>query len=174
MKRMDSSTLLTCIGAIGVITTAALAARSTPMAIELLEYETERKHKKLTTLETIKVVAPAYIPSAISGLATMACIFGANALNKRQQASLISAYAIVDNAYREYRDKVKELFGEDADKKICESVARDNIQKLDIDKENNKCLFYDMHLGQYFESTMELVVLDDGLECYIVDTPYVE
>ena len=126
--KKHSSTILTCIGAMGVIGTAVTAVRATPKAIRLIEQTEYEKGEELTKLEIVKLAGPAYIPSILIGASTITCIFGANALNKRQQAALVSAYALVDNSYKEYRAKVKELFGEEADIKIREAIAKDHCE----------------------------------------------
>ena len=45
---------------------------------------------------------------------SIVCIFGANVLNKKWQASIASAYALLDSLYKDYKNKVKELYGDDA------------------------------------------------------------
>ena len=104
LKR-NSSTILTVVGATGVIATSVMAVKATPKALAMIEKAKEEKGEDLTKLETIKVAGPAYIPAAIAGISTIACIFGANILNKRQQAALMSAYALIDNSYKEYKNK---------------------------------------------------------------------
>lgn len=154
----NSSTILTIVGGIGVIATSIMAAKATPKALKAKEHAEKEKGEKLTKLETIKVSGPAYIPAAIVGGATIACIFGANILNKRQQASLMSAYALLENSYKEHRDKVEELFGEDANSKIKESIAKDKYAEQDIQEpDDGKRLFYDDFSGRYFESTIDKV-----------------
>ena len=124
LKR-NSSTILTCIGAAGVIATSVLAVKATPKAMALLEQSEEEKGEKLTNMEKVQVAGPAYIPAAIVGASTIACIFGANALSKKTQASLMSAYALLDSSYKQYKNKVKELFGEDSDRNIRKGMAKD-------------------------------------------------
>lgn len=164
--KKHSSTILTCIGAIGVVGTAVTAVRATPEAVRLIEQTEYEKGEELTKLEIVKLVGPAYIPSILIGASTITCIFGANALNKRQQAALVSAYALVDNSYKEYRAKVKELFGEEADIKVREAIAKDHCEdKLvycpgcnPINTNGERHLFYEEYRGKYFESTMEAVI----------------
>lgn len=174
----NSSTILTCIGAVGVIATSILAAKATPKALKVIEKAEEEKGEKLTKLEVVKVAAPAYIPAAVTGASTIACIFGANILNKRQQASMASAYALLSNSYSNYREKVKELYGDDAEDKIVESMNEDMYDEFDdLDFEDEELqLFYDGSSCSYFTSTMhdviQKVVMDDGLECYYISTPY--
>ena len=153
LKR-NASTILTCIGAGGVIATSVIAVKATPKALKLLECAKEEKGEELTTLEKVQIAGPAYIPAAVTGATTIACIFGANVLNKRNQASLVSAYALLDSSYKKYRAKVDELYGEGADKKVIEEVAKDEFDE-DILVDGELQAFYDTTSMRYFESTME-------------------
>lgn len=167
----NSSTILTGIGVIGIIGTAVLTAYATPRAIRLLENTEYEKGEPLTKLEKVKVAAPAYIPAALTGVATISCVVGANVLNHRQQASLMSAYALLDRSYADYRAKVKTLYGEDADKRVLEEIAKDDFEDYQFESDGEKMLFYDEHHRHYFESYAERAVLDDGMECWIVYVP---
>ena len=155
--RKNASTILTCVGGAGVFATSVLAVKATPKAIVILEKAREEKGSELTKTETIKVAAPAYIPAVITGAATIACIFGANILNKRQQAALMSAYALLDNTYKEYQQKVNELYGEDADRTVKNEIAKDHY-KNDDSPNGNEQLFYDEFSQRYFTSTTEKVL----------------
>lgn len=157
MKR-NASTILTCIGGVGVIATSATAVKATPKALRILEQVEQEKGEKLTKLEIVKAAAPVYIPSILIGASTIACIFGANALNQRQQAALMSAYALLDNSYKEYKEKVNELYGEDADKNVREGLAKDKYETGKYPLEGDKVLFYDEYSKEYFETTMEKVL----------------
>ena len=164
--RNNSSTILTVVGAIGVIGTAITAVTATSKALELLEAAKDEKGEELTKLEVVKNAGPAYIPTIVIGASTIGCIFGANALSKKHQAALVSAYALADNAYKEYRNKVKEMFGEETDQKIRDSIALDKRKDIDvytpgytsIDTSGEIRLFYEEHRGKYFEATMEAVI----------------
>lgn len=151
----NASTILTCIGGAGVVATSVLAVTATPKALRLLEEAKKKKGEELTTVEIIKTAGPVYIPAVAVGLSTIACIFGANALNKRQQAALVSAYALLDNSYKEYRKKVKDMYGDDADDKINKEIAKDKYNESDIQEDDEKQLFYDMFSRRYFNSTIE-------------------
>lgn len=160
--KRNSSTILTCVGSIGVAATAVLAVKATPKAIRLLELAEEEKGEELTTLETVKIAGPAYIPAAIAGISTIACIFGANILSKRQQASLMSAYALVENSYKEYKNKIKTLYGDDSDKEITKEIVKDKYENYDVSVSDEKQLFFDYFSMRYFESTMEEVLIGEN------------
>ena len=182
IKRSHVSTLLTCIGAVGVIATSVMAVKATPKAIELLKASEKEKGEKLTKTETVKIAAPAYIPAAVVGASTIACIFGANILSKHNQASLASAYALLDRSYKEYRNKVNALYGEEADDKVRTGVASDyyeeyeNPDEIIIDEENEDMkLFFDYNTLNMFRAPMSKVitktVMEGGTECYIITSP---
>ena len=155
LKR-NSSTILTCIGGVGVVATAVTAVKATPKALRLLDKEKEAKGEDLTTCEVLRIAGPLYIPSILIGAGTLTCIFGASILDKRKQGSLISAYALLDNSYKQYKNKVIELYGEEADLNVRTEVAKSRYE--DSDTDYTERLFYDEYSGRYFESTMENVV----------------
>lgn len=155
--RRNAPTILTCVGAAGVVVTSVMAVKATPKALKVVEQATEEKGEELTTLEVIKVAGPVYIPAIAVGASTVACIFGANVLNKRHQASLMSAYALLDNSYKEYKNKVKELYGEEADSTVRAELVKDKYENCDISDEGETRLFFDMFSNRYFESTIEKV-----------------
>ena len=150
--KKNGPTILTCIGSIGVVVTSVMAIKATPKAIVLLEDARNKKGDNLTKFEKIMVAGPAYIPTIIVGTSTIACVFGANILNQRQQAALMSAYALLDSTYKEYQSKVVDLYSEEADSRVKKEIAKDKY--LGDDKlVDNDTLFYDEFSGRYFEST---------------------
>lgn len=172
--KRNGSTILTGIGAVGVIATAVMTAKATPKAVRLLDETKKEKGEDLTKFEVIKSAAPAYIPAALVGASTIACIFGANVLNKRKQAALISAYALLDSSYKEYKNKVKEMVGEDGEQEITNEIAKDKFVKDDILVEDDKQLFYDEYSGRYFNSTMEQVIRAEyTINKFLSETYYV-
>ena len=156
--RRNSPTILTFLGAAGVVATSIAAAKATPKAMALLEKTKEEKGEELTKLEIVKVAGPAYVPAVAIGASTIACIFGANALNKKTQASIMSAYALLDTSYKQYKSKVKELYGENSDQNVKKEIAKDKFKDNDIHINNEKILFFDFYSLRYFESTERLVL----------------
>lgn len=154
--RRNGSTMLTVGSGAGVVITSVLAVKATPKAMRLLKAAEEEKGEKLTKLEVVKTAAPVYIPAAVSGLATIVCIAGAEAINKRHQASLLGAYTLLDNSYKEYRGKVSELYGEDADERVKSEIAKDKYEGSE-ELDDGQRLFFDSFSGRYFESTINKV-----------------
>lgn len=154
----NASTILTCIGGVGVLVTAVMAAKATPKAMTRLALAEEEKGEELTKFEKVQVATPSYIPAIVTGVSTVACIFGANILNQRHQAALMSAYALLDSSYRDYKKKVDELYGNEAGAEVRAAIARDKYEEDDIQTTPGLQLFYDDFSGRYFESTMEKVM----------------
>lgn len=155
--RNNSATILTTVGAIGVVGTAVLTAKATTKANDILEEATIEKGEKLTVKEKIVAAGPSYIPAILMGTVTVSCIFAANVLNKRHQAALVSAYAMLDQSYKQYQSKVEEFYGEGSNENIKNEIAKDEYKKVSIRVDDGKELFYDDYSKRYFESTKEKV-----------------
>lgn len=153
-------TILTVAGSAGVVVTSVMAVKATPKALRLLEEVKQEKGEDLTTLEVVVTAAPVYIPALLVGASTIACIFGANILNKRHQAALMSAYALLDQSYKDYKKKVDELYGEGSSKEIEHEIVKDkyNESDLSITDEDGKELFYDAFSERYFRATLAEVI----------------
>lgn len=173
LKR-HSSTILTTIGAIGVVATAVIAVKDTPKALRILDEAKQEKGEELTVKEKIVTAGPVYIPAMAVGISTIACIFGANTLNKRNQAALMSAYALLDQSYKDYKRKVSDIYGEDADKKIIEEVAKEELEprdNMDDTDDSNVVTIFDGTTMRSFESVLDRITTDDGMEIYCIETP---
>lgn len=158
--KKNSSTILTVLGAAGVVGTAVMAVKATPKAMELIELAEGEKGEELTKWEKVSIGGPVFIPTVVTGAATMGCIFGANILNKRSQAALMGAYALLDTTHKEYKNKVKEMYGIDADRDVRAEMAKDNYEEEDQDGyddeyEDGKTLFYDEFSKRYYRVTKE-------------------
>ena len=167
----NSSTVLTIVGAIGVVITSVMTAKATVKAFELINEEECEKKRELTKKEAVITAAPSYFPAILIGASTIACILGANVLNKRQQAMLSSAYAFVNASFKEYKNKVKELYGEEAHGSIINAIAAEKAKgshiaavymgsecNFPIDDDSEPRLFYDEFSERYFEATIEQVL----------------
>lgn len=177
MDKSRISTILTIVSTLGVVATAVTAAKNTPKAKAIIEKAEKDKGESLTKIEKIKVAAPAYIPTVVVGATTIACIFGANVLNKQTQASMASAYALLNASYKEYRRKVEDIYGEGSDNKVMQQVTVDEYEETLIEEiPEGELLFFDFNSMQYFTATLDDVVqkveMEDGMECYILNTPF--
>ena len=167
--RKASPTILTGLGVIGVVGTAVLSVRATPKALALIKVKKdELKTDKLTPQELVEATWKCYIPSALVGVSTIACVIGIGVLDRRNQAALTSAYAILNESYKQYRQAAKKVYGEDADNKIHAEMAKDaqvasydwgyQVYNMDMDPESEQVLFYDLTSKKYFTTTMAAVL----------------
>lgn len=152
-----STTILSSIAVVGLFGTTVTAVKATPKAVDILKTKEEEKGEELDVSEKIKAVGKLYIPSIVLGIGTVGCIFGANVLNKKKQASLTSAYMMLENSYKEYRNKVNELYGNEADSKVKEAIVKDKYTDEGLTLEGDKRLFYEPLSDRYFETTIEKI-----------------
>lgn len=173
----SSPTLVAIVASAGVVGTAVLAVKATPKALEKIQNDSRKNHdgdpNAATLPEKVKSAWTCYIPAAAVGTATILCIFGSNALNRKQQASLAAAYNLVSKQYDQYRNKVKEICGVETHDRIMRELA---VEKVDEDHIINadggfycsglgfehaieeRRLFYDRFSERYFESTIGKVL----------------
>jgi len=140
-----SPEILVITGVIGAIAGAVLACTETIKAEDIIKEAKEKReiiesvandpaqkaiysdddHKKdiallygQTALRLLKVYAPALI---VEGLSVASILTGHDILRKRS-AAIAAAYSALDKGYKEYRKRVSEAFGEDAERRIYKGL----------------------------------------------------
>lgn len=159
-----SPEILIGIGIAGMVSTTVLAVRATPKALRLMEARKQELHvEKLPPVEVVKTTWKCYVPAAISGAASIACLIGSNSVNARRNAALATAYKISESAFTEYRDKVVETIGEKKERTIRDKVSEEQIKSNPVAKTEiivtgkGKTLFFDPLSHRYFYSTIETI-----------------
>lgn len=157
-----SPEILTGIGIAGMITTTVMAVRATPKALVLIEdKKIENDTDKLTLVETIKATWTCYIPAAVTGTLSVACLIGANSVNARRNAALATAYTLSESALKEYQEKVIETIGEKKEQTVRDAIAKDKIDRDPVSSkeviitEKGNTLCYDSISGRYFKSDID-------------------
>lgn len=166
-----SPSILTGIGVVGTITTAVLAAQGGMHAQEVIEKERHEQTEvaidpnvpvppQFTFVEKAKMVWPEYIPAAASGAMTISAIILANRIGTRRTAAIAAAYAISEKAIVEYRDKVREVVGQNKAQKINDEVLQDQVDRTPVPSnlviiDGTDVLCFDSWSGRYFKSSME-------------------
>ena len=167
--RRSSPTIITVLGIAGVVGTTVMAIKATPKAMKLIKAKKDELNTdKLTPTELVQTTWKCYIPSALIGAGTIVCIIGIGVMDKRNQAALTSAYAMLNESYKQYRQAAKKVYGEDADNKIHAEMAKDarvasyewgyQVYNMDMDPESEQLLFYDLTSKKYFTTTMAAVL----------------
>lgn len=159
-----SPEIMTSLAICGMFTTTVLAVKATPKALELLEEKKEEEQvDKLTTLDTIKTAWKCYVPAAVTGVLSAACMVGANSVNLRRNAALATAYSLSETALKEYQEKVVETIGEKKERNIRESIAKDRLEKNPMSAKevfitgSGDTYFYDITSDRYFTADIEHV-----------------
>lgn len=153
--RKAAPLIATGLACAGVIGTAILAAKKIPEAKKAVEEARLERGGYLKPTEIVKAAAPSAWSVCAMGAGTIACIIGIQAMNQKQQASLIAMYGIAAKSLQKYDSKIKELFGEDAPAQVKMAIAQETADEVKPHKPvGDACLFYDMVSGRYFTSTM--------------------
>jgi hypothetical protein len=84
--------------------------------------------------DTVKSLAKLYLPTIIAGTVSVALILTSHGIMKHRNAMLVSSLAEVTAAYNNYRDKVKEIFGEEKEKEILGDTSDFTVE---TDEEGN-------------------------------------
>jgi hypothetical protein len=170
----NSPSIMTGLGVGGVLTTAILAVGATPKAIELVEEEDARRvqawekdkiiYEPPSKLDMVKLTWKLYLPSALMGVATIACIVGANSIHLRRSAALAGAYSLADTALKEYQAKVLQQLGEKKEQSLIrDEIAQDKLNANPVDGKqvivtgNGDCMCYEALSGRYFKSSMNAI-----------------
>lgn len=158
--KRNASTILTCIGAAGMVGTVIMAVKAAPKAIEKMDEETKDiPYGELTKMDVIKAELPVYLPTIAVGTASLMCIFGANALNQKQQAMMVSAYAALERSYLDYRNRVQLLCG-DTEAEFIDRTLEQQKQEAEDDMPpwEGPQTFYIKLYDKFFERTMEEII----------------
>ena len=116
-----------------------------------------------------------YGPTVALATSTIACIFGAYAVSRRQQAIITSAYTMLYTSFNEYKAKVKELYGEEAHNAVMDAIVKEKCKEIRLTAGScicsDACLtvvdefepevvrtFYEPISERYFESTFSKVI----------------
>ena len=153
--KQNKATILAVAGAVGMTVSVGLAIRNTAKYKDIIH---SKDNKKIDNIERLKVAVPLYLPVVLLTGSSLACIVSATVLNTKRQRSMTAAYILLENGFKQYRDKVAELYGSDATQKVETEITNDKFEEknpqLEI-LEND--LFYDEYRGEFFESTLDNV-----------------
>ena len=167
----NSSVLLTIGATVGVGLTVISTTKATIKAVEIYnEIEVDKKRKP-TRKEVVLNTFPVYITPFLLCSATLACIYGMKYLDKKKQVSLLSAYQLVNSTFTDYKNKVKQTYGEDAHKKLLDQIYIEHADKQLVyaqnltgedvllpDDDGEIKTFYDQFGDRFFQCTMEQVL----------------
>ena len=159
-----SPEILLALGIASGVSTVVWAVKETPKALKLIEEKKQTEGRdELTPIECVKTTWKCYIPAAMSGGFSVACLIGSHSVHSRRNAALATAYKISETAFSEYKDQVIDMIGDKKEKTVREKVDKARIEKNPISRNeviitrrvNTLC--YDSLSVRYFYSDIDAI-----------------
>ena len=185
--KKHSPEILVVGGVVGLVTSGVMACKATTKLSAILddskeqielfdkvaanpemvkeEYTVEdaEKDKKIVRVQTAVKVAKLYAPSIAVGVVSIGAIFASNNIMRKRNVALGAAYATVDRAFKDYRNRVVDRFGEELDKELRYNLKTKEVKET-IEDENGKKKTVKRNI-KYMDSAMPsefAVIYDDG------------
>ena len=185
--KKHSPEILVVGGVVGLVTSGVMACKATTKLSAILddskeqielfdkvaanpemvkeEYTVEdaEKDKKIVRVQTAVKVAKLYAPSIAIGVVSIGAIFASNNIMRKRNVALGAAYATVDRAFKDYRNRVVDRFGEELDKELRYNLKTKEIKET-VEDENGKKKTVKRNI-KYMDSAMPsefAVIYDDG------------
>lgn len=166
--RKNAPSILTGVGIAGFISTTVVACMETPHALELAHEEKEKQDNYGETGITAKAklvvsVVPAYIPAALMGAGSIACVVCANKISLSRQAALAGSLAIAQESLKDYKNEiaeklkpkqVEEIESDIRQKKVADESVED-YEYCNDKKHTTRCK--DEYSGRYFWSDRDFI-----------------
>ena len=89
---------------------------------------TDKALRRQIRWEMAKEVGITLAPTIISGIITIALIFGSYRISLKRQMILSAAYETTSQAFKEYQDKTRIVAGKKKEANIREEIARDHVK----------------------------------------------
>jgi hypothetical protein len=158
-----SPNLLFGAGIVGFVGTVVLASRATLKIDETLEATQKelarieeasllidgrgdrvhsdhdiRHDKAIVYVRAVKDVTKLYGPAIIVGVVSVGCLTKSHSILTKRNAALTAAYAAVEKAFNEYRERVREELGEEKERELYYPLEACEIEDEDSDKKGKK------------------------------------
>ena len=138
-------------------------AANPEMVKEEYTVEDAEKDKKIVRVQTAVKVAKLYAPAVAVGVVSIGAIFASNNIMRKRNVALGAAYATVDRAFKDYRNRVVDRFGEELDKELRYNLKTKEVKET-VEDENGKKKTVKRNI-KYMDSPMPsefAVIYDDG------------
>lgn len=124
------------------------------------EKKEELKVDTLPKVETAKIIARSYVPTAAAIMVALLCTIEGVKENHKRVVAITSAAVATETAYSKYKDKVKEIVGDHKAKEIEKDISQEQIDNTPISKEvvimtDNDVLCFEPYTCRYFYSNVE-------------------
>lgn len=160
--KKHSPEILVVAGIAGTVVSAVLACKATTKVAEILdetkgtldtihegmetgaingqEYTNEdgKKDTVVVYAQTGMKLAKLYGPAIILGTLSVTSILASNNILRKRNVALGAAYAAIDKSFKEYRGRVIERFGEQADTELKYGIKAKKFEEIEVDPETGK------------------------------------
>lgn len=162
-----SPQILTAVGVVGTVTTAYLTGKAAwRVATEVATIEQDLSEEPPDILRwRINVVRDEklwqeFVPAITVGCTTIVCIIAANHVSGKRAAALAAVVGITEKAADEYRDKVREKFGDRKEEQVRDEIQQDRVSEryhpgVEVFGLPEGHLAYDKYSDRFFRSTVE-------------------
>lgn len=131
-------TILSVFGILGLMETGILAYKAGPKGKAIMDAKRkdlsdvepgDKVSKRAVMGEMVKEMAPVIAPPIVMGLATSACIIGADRVSNRRIAAISAAYSLTETALKDYKKTTEAIVGEPKAQKIREAIAKEKLKE---------------------------------------------
>ena len=163
--------ILTGVSIVGMVATAYLFHQAGVKSTRRIVQEEAERVIPMSLDEKIQMNWYDYLIPTSIGVATVVCLISTNVLNARRQATLVGAYALAQQTFSRYRDKIAEQFGEGPEELLREDIVRDVARETKPEPsvlDQPGMIFLDVFSGQQFisdERTVRQAMDDTNAKC---------
>jgi hypothetical protein len=159
MLSRNKSGIFLGVGIGGMISAAVGSWILAPMARDAIEEKkAELGVEKLSAKDAVLTVGPYAVGPLLSLGTGIACTCVSNQMNLKDKAAAMAAATLYETTNQIYREKTKEIVGEQREKRIREATAKEIIDRRPVGNivvtGNGECLCYDNVAKQYFRSNI--------------------
>ncbi len=155
-----SPEILLVSGCVGVVVSGVMACKATTKASDILEdtkkqmaevnavaetadaevYTEEDRRKDTAIVYTKMIIAyiKLYGPSVALAILSLASIGTAHGMLKKRNVALAAAYATVDGAFKDYRNRVIDRFGAEVDKQLKYNIKPTEVEEVTVNSKGKE------------------------------------
>lgn len=159
--KKNSPAILITAGVVGTVASAVLACKATtkldtimdesktkvdaihkaaenPELAEVYSEQDKKKDLAIVYAQTGLKLVKLYGPSVLLGAASLGAIVASHGILTKRNVALATAYAAVENSFKDYRGRVVERFGEALDKELRYNIKAQEVEVVEKDEEGNE------------------------------------
>lgn len=152
--KKHSPEILVVAGVVGAVTSGVMACRATLKVVPVLNEAKENVSTLKTVMENPEMipdgctmedcqndmkivcaqtglkVVKAYAPAVILGVLSITAILTSSNIMRKRNLALAAAYTAADKGFKEYRNRVKERFGNELEKEILFNLKEKEVEEV--------------------------------------------